>query len=174
MSSPHFPSYIPDGIDVAEVISDINVDGVSAPQKDHEGLKQVVLKAKSQGIDLKIIFVPINPPIDTPLRDLATEVGVHEGGTVLALSPNFVGTYSDTIDRVTLESGQDVAKTGQPVLSANNFLDEVAGSTQPWNLFTVTAIVAVAIGVAVAKVTFRSSASAQLTGIEPENETQIR
>ena len=37
-------------------------------------LRQVVADAREQGIDLKIVAIDINPPIDTPLRDIATEV----------------------------------------------------------------------------------------------------
>jgi hypothetical protein len=54
-----------------------------------------------------------NPPVETPLRDIATGVGhAYPGSTVLVLSPSYAGTYRPTFDRITLEAGQDVANTG--------------------------------------------------------------
>ena len=86
--------------------------GVSAPAADLPGLRQVVADARNDGIDLKIVVIDTNPPIDTPLRDIATVVGqANPGSTVLVLSPSFAGTYSPTFDRVTVGgrrgSGQD-------------------------------------------------------------------
>ena len=52
----------------------------------------------SKGIDLKIVVIEQNPPIDTPLRDIATEVGqAYPGSTVLVLSPSYAGTYSTSL-----------------------------------------------------------------------------
>ena len=85
-------------------------------------LRQVVSDAREQGIDLKIVVIATNPPIDTPLRDIATEVGeAYPGSTVLALSPTWAGTYSTDFDRVTLEAGQDIAKNGDPVAVVEEF-----------------------------------------------------
>jgi hypothetical protein len=89
--------------------------------------------------------IPTNPPIDTPLRDIATEVGTaHPGSTVLAISPSFAGTYSTTYDRVTLEAGQDVAKVwGDPVQSSKNFVSELTTPHFPWTALTIVVIVGV-------------------------------
>ena len=58
------------------VQDDLRDDGVSAPDAAaNAGLPQVVADAKQKGIDLKIVVLDQNPPIDTPLRDIATEVG---------------------------------------------------------------------------------------------------
>ena len=96
------------------------------------------------GIDLKIVVIATNPPIDTPLRDIATEVGqAHPGSTVLAISPSFAGTYSPTFDRVTLEAGQDVAKTGDPVQSSKNFVSELTTPHFPWTAFTIVLVLGV-------------------------------
>ena len=93
-------------------------DGVSVPPADAKvvpELRQVVTDAREQGIDLKIVVIATNPPIDTPLRDIATEVGeAYPGSTVLALSPTWAGTYSPNFDRVTLEAGQDIAEERRP------------------------------------------------------------
>ena len=109
-------------------------------------LKQVVADARAEGIDLKIVVIPTNPPIDTPLRDIATEVGrLHPESTVLAISPWFAGTYSRQFDRVTLEAGQDVAKTGNPVQSSKNFVSELTTSHFPWTPFTIVLVLGVAL-----------------------------
>ena len=88
---PFLPTYIPPdvcgpvGRDPATtpvdtcmniVIADIRDDGVSASgAPTNAGLAGVVAEAKAKGIDLKIVVVDHDPPIDTPLRDIATEVG---------------------------------------------------------------------------------------------------
>src|SRR5574340_697323 len=117
-----------------DVPPDVSVDKVLA----------VVARAQHRGIDLSIVVLDKNPNMDSQLRDLATEVGAHEGGTVLVLSPNWVGTFSDSISRVRLESAQDRTYTGDPVLSANNFLDGVSEPGPPWTLMTAVLCLGVA------------------------------
>ncbi len=135
---PFLPAYIPPDVDMDAVKADVGDDGVYAPGADVHGLQQVVADARQDGIDLKIVVIDKNPPIDTPLRDIATEVGeAYPGATVLAISPSFAGTYSPTFDRVTLEAGQDVAKTGNPVQSAQNFVDQIQTPDFPWTALTI-------------------------------------
>lgn len=140
----------PDAIDACmdTVIADVGDDGVSAPGFTPEqvaGLQQVVADARADGIDLKVVAIESNPVIDTPLRDVATEVGtVYPDATVLVLSPSYAGTYSTTFDRVTLEAGQDVAKTGDPVQSTANFVGELQNDHFPWTAWTIVLVLAVA------------------------------
>lgn len=166
---PFLPAYIPVevcetvGMDPAQpegvakcmaaVQADVRDDGVSAPAADVDALRQVVSDARQGGVDLKIVVLPQNPGIDTPLRDIATEVGAaNPGATVLALSPSFAGTYSPTIDRVTLEAGQDVAKTGNAVLSAKNFVGEISTPDFPWTALTIVLTLGVAAAAALTRV----------------------
>ena len=140
MAGPHvipfLPSYIPPDVDMNQVLADVRDDGVSVPPADAKvvpELRQVVADAREHGIDLKIVVIATNPPIDTPLRDIATEVGeAYPGSTVLAMSPTWAGTYSPTFDRVTLEAGQDIAKNGDPVQSSKNFVSEL--TTTPFSV----------------------------------------
>jgi hypothetical protein len=78
------------------------------------------------------------------MRDIATEVGhANPGSTVLAISPTWAGTYSTSFDRVTLEAGQDLAKTGDPVQSSKNFLSELTTPHFPWTAFTIVIVLGV-------------------------------
>lgn len=133
-----------------QVKADVADDGVSVPPADEAdvpALRQVVEDAREQGIDLKIVVIDVNPPIEQPLRDIATEVGeANPGSTVLTLSPSFAGTYSPEFDRVTLEAGQDVAKTGDSVQSSENFLGELTATHFPWTPFTIVLVLVVVIG----------------------------
>lgn len=150
----------PDGVAkcMAVVQADVRDDGVSAPAADVDALREVVSDARQGGVDLKIVVLPRNPGIDTPLRDIATEVGqANPGATVLALSPSFAGTYSPTIDRVTLEAGQDVAKTGNAVLSAKNFVGEISTPHFPWTALTIALVLGVAAAAALTRVLQRRS-----------------
>ncbi len=135
---------------MTQVQADVAEDGVSVPpadQADVPALRQIVDDARGEGIDLKIVVIDVNPPIDTPLRDIATEVGeANPGSTVLALSPSFAGTYSPVFDRVTLEAGQDLARTGDPVQSSKNFVGELTTTHFPWTPFTIVLVLAVALG----------------------------
>ncbi|MCV7433981.1 Rv1476 family membrane protein [Mycolicibacterium bacteremicum] len=144
---PHIPAYIPPGVDMNLVTDQVRDGGVSAPAGvDLAGLREVVSAAGADGIDLKIVVIDQNPPIDTPLRDIATEVGQEfPGSTVLAISPFYAGTYSQVYDRVTLEAGQDLAKTGDPVQSSKNFVSELQTPDFPWTPFTVVLVLGVAV-----------------------------
>lgn len=171
---PFVPTYIPVqlcqsvGIEVkpGDPIPDSCMDivranvadsGVSVPigtsSEVQTQLREVVEEAASQGIDLKIVVIGANPPIHTPLRDIASEVGeANPGATVLALSPGYAGTYSPEFDRVTLEAGEDQAKTGDPVLSSQNFVAELTTSHFPWTPFTVVLVLAVALAAVTTRV----------------------
>jgi len=146
---PFLPSYIPPDVDMNQVKADVAEDGVSVPPADAAdvpALREVVEQARKDGIELKIVVIEHNPPIDTPLRDIATEVGkAHPDATVLAISPAFAGTYSTHFDRVTLEAGQDVAKTGDPVQSSKNFVSELTTSHFAWTPFTIVLVLGVAL-----------------------------
>ncbi|MEU2032028.1 Rv1476 family membrane protein [Nocardia amamiensis] len=78
--------------------------------KDEAELAAIAAEARSQGIPLSIVVVPGNPGHDSSLRDLATEVGKTQHGTVVVFSDDWIGTYSDTISRVRLEWAEDGAK----------------------------------------------------------------
>ena len=144
---PFLPSYIPPDVDMNQVQADVADDGVSVPPADAADvptLRHVVAQAREDGIDLKIVVVEKNPPIDTPLRDIATQIGkTYPDATVLAISPSFAGTYSTHFDRVTLEAGQDVAKTGNAVQSSKNFVSELTTQHFPWTPFTIVVVLAV-------------------------------
>ena len=153
---PFLPSYVPPDVDMNQVRADVADDGVSVPPADAvdvPALRQVVEEARKDGIDLKIVVIDRNPPIDTPLRDIATEVGkTYPEATVLAISPSFAGTYSGHFDRVTLEAGQDVAKTGNSVQSSKNFLSELTTPHFPWTPFTIVVVLAVIAAVVTTRV----------------------
>jgi hypothetical protein len=153
---PFLPSYIPPDVDINQVKADVADSGVSVPPADAAdvpALRQVVAQARKDGIDLKIVVIEHNPPIDTPLRDVATEVGkAHPDATVLAISPSFAGTYSRHFDRVTLEAGQDVAKNGDPVQSSKNFVSELTTQHFPWTSFTIVVVVGVLAAVVATRV----------------------
>ncbi|CAN3128849.1 TPM domain-containing protein [Mycobacterium sp. smrl_JER01] len=164
---PFLPTYIPPelcftvGIDpqaagAPDVCMDVVRDDVAASGVSARGLEpaavseleQVVADAQGQGIDLKIVVIDANPPIDTPLRDIATAVGEdNPGATVLALSPSFAGTSSPQFTRVVLEAGEDLAKTGDAVQSSKNFVGELTESHFPWTPFTIVLVLAVALAV---------------------------
>jgi hypothetical protein len=123
----------------------------------------VIDQAHHDGIDLKIVVLDHNPPNDTPLRDIATRVGAqHTDATVLVLSPNFVGTYSTHFPRSTLEIGEDNAKSGNPVVSAQHFLHQLDTPQFPWTAFTIVllfGVLAAVIGTRIMQLRNRRSAT---------------
>jgi hypothetical protein len=131
---------------MAAVQADVAKDGVAAPAEDAAGLQTVVAGARERGVDLKVVVMDASPPLDTPLRDIATAVGQqHPGATVLVLSPGWAGSYSTTYDRVLLEAGQDVAKLApNPVQGTQNFVDQLNTPDFPWIAFTIGLVFAVA------------------------------
>ena len=141
---PLLPVYIPQDVDMTAVKAQVAAIGVSAPPDAMPGLLGVVNQAHAEGINLKIVLLDHNPPSDTPLRDISTVVGAdYRDATVLTLSPNFVGSYSTHFPRVTLEAGEDIAKTGNPVHSAQNFLNELNAPEFPWTGLTIVLLIGV-------------------------------
>lgn len=138
------PTYIPQDVDMTVVKAQVAADGVSAPPAAVPGLLDVVNQAHAEGIDLKIVLLDHNPPNDTPLRDISTVVGAdYPDVTVLTLSPSYVGSYSTQFPRVTLEAGEDHSKTGNPVVSAQNFLHALQTPEFPWTGLTIVLLVGV-------------------------------
>jgi hypothetical protein len=177
VTTPHAPLYIPGeicgtvGADpatppdqcLAIVQEQVTANNISAPSAVTPALLQVIDQAHNDGIDLKIVVLDHNPPNDTPLRDIATRVGAqHTDATVLVLSPNFVGTYSTHFPRSTLEIGEDNAKTGNPLVSAQNFLHQLNTPQFPWTAFTIVllfGVLAAVIGTRVMQLRSRRSAT---------------
>jgi hypothetical protein len=138
------PVYIPVDVDMTAVKAQVAADGVSAPPAAMPGLLDVVNQARADGINLKIVLLDHNPPNDTPLRDISTVVGAdYHDATVLTLSPSYVGSYSTRFPRVTLEAGEDIAKTGNPVVSAQHFLSELNSPEFPWTGLTIFLLIGV-------------------------------
>jgi hypothetical protein len=149
---PFLPGFIPPDVDMNQVKADVGDDGVSAPAADVAALREVVANARQDGIELKIVVINQNLHIDTPLRDIATEVGqAFPGSTVLALSPSFAGTHSTDFDRVTLEAGEDLAETGDPVQSSKNFVGQLTTPDFPWTAWTIVLVLGVAAATVVTR-----------------------
>jgi hypothetical protein len=177
VTTPHAPLYIPGeicgtvGADpatkpdqcLAIVQEQVTAANISAPSAFTPALLQVINQAHGDGIDLKIVVLDHNPPSDTPLRDIATVVGSqHPDATVLVLSPNYVGSYSTHFPRATLEIGEDNAKTGNPVVSADNFLHQLNTPQFPWTEFTIVllmGVLAAVIGTRIVQLRTRRSAT---------------
>jgi hypothetical protein len=141
---PFLPLYIPVDVDMTAVKAQVAAVGVSAPPEAMPGLLDVVNQAHAKGVNLKIVLLDHNPPNDTPLRDISTVVGAdYHDATVLSLSPNFVGSYSTQFPRVTLEAGEDIAKTGNPAVSAQHFLNELNAPEFPWTGLTIFLLIGV-------------------------------
>ena len=139
---------------MATVQADVAADVVAAPAADVAGLQKVLAGARDRGVDLKVVVMEKSPPIDTPLRDIATRIGQsHPDSTVLVLSPGWAGSYSTTYDRVLLEAGQDVAKTApNPVQGAQNFVDQLDTPIFPWTAFTIGLLIAVSGAIAATRI----------------------
>jgi len=159
------PADIPNSVDIDTILADLQDDGVSAPADDVAGLQDVVARADREGITLRVVVLDENPGRDSQLRDIATDVGEQQGGTVLVLSPNWVGTSSDALPRVAVEDAQDHAYTGNAVASANQFLDAVVEPDAPYGLITVGLLLVVGAGAAVTW-RLRSRRAAAATRVE--------
>lgn len=190
------PLTTPVDVCMATVITQVRDGGVSAPgiapakapatpqeanqaaaaAKEAAALRQVVADAHAKGIDLKIVVLPTSPGIDTPLRDVAADVGRHyPESTVLTLSPGFAGAVSPTYDRVLLEAGQDLAKTPSVVQSSKNFVSQLETPIFPWTSFTLVVIlgvVAAAVGTRFLQVRARKAGAtaASVNGAETTTE----
>ncbi|GAB3015347.1 Rv1476 family membrane protein [Mycobacterium bourgelatii] len=141
---PFLPAYIPEDVNMDAIKAEVAASGVSAPPEAKPGLLEVLHRAQDEHINLKIVLLDHNPPNDTPLRDISTVVGAdYPDSTVLTLSPSYVGSYSSVFPRVTLEAGEDHSKTGNPVQSAQNFLNGLNTPEFPWDVLTIVLLIGV-------------------------------
>jgi hypothetical protein len=140
---------LPPDVDVDTIVAGLAADHVYAPDGVESEIAAQVAQARSDGIELSVVVIPANGPHDSLLRNLATEVAADEGGTVLVLSPDWAGTYSDTISRVKLEAGEDHAKyTGSPVVATRKFIDEVDAPSLSWTAVTSVLLAGMVLAVA--------------------------
>ncbi|MBF6331218.1 DUF6676 family protein [Nocardia transvalensis] len=119
---------LPPDTDVDAILVDLADNHVAAPKgKNQDELAAIVNDAREHGIPLSIVVVPGNPARESDLRDLATDVGKAEHGTVAVFSDSWVGTYSDTFTRARLEWAEDTAKYtgGQSAVAARIFVDHL-------------------------------------------------
>ncbi|TLG15593.1 hypothetical protein FEK35_05420 [Nocardia cyriacigeorgica] len=131
---------LPENTDLGEIRADLADDGVAAPAgKDQSELAAIVAQARADGIPLSVVVVQGNPWHDSSLRDLATEVGKFQHGTVAVFSDDWMGTYSDSISRVHLEWAEDAAKWkgGKSEEAVQIFTDRLQQpESVPWTGFT--------------------------------------
>ncbi|MEV6320221.1 DUF6676 family protein [Nocardia sp. NPDC051787] len=123
MTAPHTSVFTPMAAELppnltTDTVRSLNADladdhVATLTGKDEAELAAIAAEARSHGIPLSIVVVPGNPGHDSSLRDLATEVGKTQHGTVVVFSDDWIGTYSDTISRVRLEWAEDAAKYRQ-------------------------------------------------------------
>ncbi|WP_330256420.1 hypothetical protein OG874_18780 [Nocardia sp. NBC_00565] len=152
LAFPPMRAELPPGIDdktLAQIKEDVADNHVATPKgKDQDALEAVVADARSHGIELSVVVIPGNPGHDSNLRDLATAVGKTEHGTVVVLSDDWVGTYSDSISRVKLEWAEDASKSqqGHSAQAAQIFVDRL---DQPegfsWTAITSVLLVGAAL-----------------------------
>ncbi|MFE3543365.1 DUF6676 family protein [Nocardia sp. NPDC059177] len=143
---------LPPNIVLSSVRSDLADNHVAAPEgKDQEELAAIVAAARSEGIPLSVVVVPGNPGHDSSLRDLATEIGETTQGTVVVVSDDWIGTYSDSLSRVKLEWAEDVAKYrgNHPEEAVQAFIDRLE---QPegtsWSVLTGVVLALTALVIA--------------------------
>lgn len=168
------PLYIPHDVDMISVKDQVAEDGVSAPPELVPPLLGIVDQARKQGVNLKIVVIDRSPLVDTALRDISTVVGAnYHDVTVLTLSPGMVGSFSTHFPRVTLEVGEDHAKTGNPVVSAQHFVDELNAPEFPWASLTIALLVGVlaaAVGTRFLQLFSRRTAAAAETPVTTPDE----
>ncbi|MEB3983875.1 hypothetical protein OQ968_21740 [Mycobacterium sp. 663a-19] len=171
---PALPQYIPQDVDMTAVKAQVAATGVSAPPDAAPALLGIVNQAHAEGINLKIVLLDHNPPNDTPLRDISTVVGAdYHDVTVLTLSPSYVGSYSTHFPRVTLEAGEDIAKTGNPTVSAQHFLNELNAPEFPWTGLTIALLIGVlaaAVGTRLLQLRAKRSATPAAAAQPPPEE----
>ncbi|MFF0488230.1 Rv1476 family membrane protein [Nocardia sp. NPDC003482] len=144
---------LPPDTDLGSILVDLTDNHVAAPKGvDQSGLAAAAQDSLDNGIPLSIVVVPGNPSPDSSLRDLATEVGKVEHGTVLVLGDDWAGTYSSSIPRYRLEKAEDVAKYqghGHSAEAAQAFVNRLdKPDTVSWT--TVTAVLLAGLVIVIA------------------------
>jgi hypothetical protein len=159
---------LPPDVDVEVIVAGLAGDHVYAPDDVEPEIAEQVAQARADGLELSVVVVPENGRHDSLLRNLATEVASDEGGTVLVLSPDWAGTFSDTVSRVQLEAGEDHAKfVGDPVVATRNFVDEVDGPALSWTAVTSVLVAGTVLAVAGLYVVKSRRAAKSATPTEP-------
>ncbi|MEV6067682.1 DUF6676 family protein [Nocardia sp. NPDC052001] len=138
---------LPPNTDLKSILLDLADNHVAAPKdRKQDALAAIAADAREHGIDLNIVVVQGNPGIEANLRDLATEVGQTQHGTVVVFSDDWVGTFSDSFARARLEWAEDKSKYRGPdhtTDAAQAFVDRLEQpETVSWTVITLVAVIA--------------------------------
>ncbi|WP_040790654.1 Rv1476 family membrane protein [Nocardia paucivorans] len=144
---------LPQNIDLDELRADLADNHVAAPSGvDQDDVAAIVAQARAKGIKLSVVVTEGNPWHDSELRDLATEVAKTEHGTILVLSRDWAGTYSDTFSRVKLEAAEDAVEWVRPVeaidTKTQTFVDRIEHEPMiDWTHITIILLVGMVLAI---------------------------
>ncbi|GAC68738.1 Rv1476 family membrane protein [Gordonia soli] len=144
-------SIIPEDIDMAALLADIQDDHVAAPADQVAGLREVVAHAKAEGYDVSFVVLPEAQPKFTYYRDIASQLQSETGGTVIVLGPNSVGSSSPYFSRVQQEEATDNLTLTNPPLAARQMFDQMTEPGVNWTLVTLVLLVVVVVGAVLAR-----------------------
>ncbi|TCP45767.1 hypothetical protein EV191_11547 [Tamaricihabitans halophyticus] len=133
----------PAGVDLDEIAADLRDNGV-AGDGAQDRIAKVVQQARADH-DLELSVVTLPDGTESELQDLAQELALDRGGTVLALSPDSAAAWSADGD-----SAAAVANlpAGDDAVAAQAFVDELTAPGPPWGWIIGAAVVLI-IAVAV-------------------------
>lgn len=132
---------LPEGVNPAVIAADLQEDGVSATPELEAPLKECVEQARSQGMDVKIVYYPGSDRDFTAPRNLAELLHPHVGGTILVMNDRQVGSVSSVYPRFAIERAENNVDrvvgahdlyAPQQVVRADTYIRDVAGSGLDW------------------------------------------
>ena len=139
------------GVDIDAAVADLGDDHVTVigDSGATTGLAEAVSESRADGLGLSVVSVASSLTTQQAM-DIAGAVQVQSGGTVLLLSPDAIGSRSNTVSTAADEDARTAAAEGaDPPAAVRAYTDVATEKPFPWSILLIGAIILmIAAGIA--------------------------
>jgi hypothetical protein len=131
------------GVDIDAAVADLGDDHVTVVGESgaETDLAEAVSESRAEGLALSVVSVASSLTTQQAM-DIAGAVQVQSGGTVLLLSPDAIGSRSNTVSTAADEDARTAAAEGaDPPAAVRAYTDVATEKPFPWSILLIGAII---------------------------------
>ena len=145
------------GVDIDAAVADLGDDHVTVIGESGAttGLAEAVSESRTDGLGLSVVSVASSLTTQQAM-DIAGAVQVQSGGTVLVLSPDAIGSRSNTVSTAADEDARSAAaEAADPPAAVRAYTDVATEKPFPWSIVLIGAIILLIAAGIVSRMTVR-------------------